>query len=109
MKVIGKLNDQDGIWGGGYIFFCPGCKCGHLIYDAAHILPTHGGARWTFNGDESKPTFAPSYLVGLPENGVQFSRKRCHSYVKDGMIQFLTDCWHDLRGKTVPMVDMEAW
>jgi hypothetical protein len=28
---------------------------------------------------------------------------RCHIFVRDGKIQFLNDCTHELAGKTVPM------
>ena len=108
MKVLGKLSNQDGVWQGGYMFFCPGCKCGHLIHDAAHRNGVSPG--WTFNGSDEKPTFSPSYLVGNPdEKGTRFAVRRCHSFIKDGMIQFLDDCFHELRGKTVSMVDMESW
>ena len=71
----------------GWMVFCPACKCGHLF-----------DKRWTFNGDIFKPTFTPSMLV---DRGVNLPR--CHSYVTDGKIQFLSDCTHELAGKTVPL------
>lgn len=77
----------------GYCFWCPACD----IYHAVNIEP--GG--WTFNGDEDKPTFSPSILFHGDENG--FGGFRCHSFVRDGQIQYLTDCTHDLAGKTVPL------
>ncbi len=67
-------------------FYCPGCKCSH-----AFTLPN-----WTWNGSLEKPTFSPSLLC----NGHDPS-SRCHSFVKDGRIQFLEDCHHHLAGKTV--------
>jgi hypothetical protein len=32
---------------------------------------------------------------------------RCHFFVRDGQIQFLEDCHHNLKGKTVPMEDLD--
>jgi hypothetical protein len=31
---------------------------------------------------------------------------RCHSFVRAGMIEFLSDCTHELAGKTVPIPDL---
>jgi len=70
---------------------------------------------WQFNGDYDKPTFSPSVLVtyehwvppATPENlnpGPQTKVKDiCHSFVRDGQIQFLSDCTHSLAGQTVPL------
>lgn len=93
------------------------------------------GPRWGWNGDVNKPTFSPSVLVqttGAPEgrelmtqaeedeydaiykaggvNAVFASRFgiRCHSFVNDGRIQFLTDCTHSLAGQTVDLPDYPA-
>ena len=72
----------------GYAIFCPACKCGH-VFDH----------RWHFNGDLEKPTFTPSLWVD------QGGSRSCHSVVTDGMIQFLDDCGHSLKGQTVPLED----
>lgn len=77
-----------------YTFFCPGCK-------ATHWVRTSGKQPcWSFNGDVDSPTLNPSILVrGRDQTG----DTRCHSYVKDGQIQFLPDCTHALAGKTVAL------
>jgi len=67
-----------------WLIFCPACKHGHAMND-----------RWTFNGDFEKPTFNPSLLV---EGEI-----RCHSFVRDGKIQYLSDCTHALAGQTVEL------
>lgn len=71
-----------------------------------------------------KPTFSPSLLIDserydppvTPENHEQWKREPwpqkkvrfvCHSFVRDGMIQFLTDCTHKLAGQTVELPDVE--
>lgn len=97
MRVLDKFRTEGD---GEYVFHCPGCKGGHVIREKGTTRP---GASWTFNGSLEKPTFSPSYLTGTDN----FTVRRCHSYIEDGMIRFLSDCWHELRGKTVPMVDME--
>lgn len=76
-----------------YGFQCPGCKYGH------HVTTP----RWTWNGSLEAPTFTPSILV----NGNTPSA-RCHSFVKDGKIQFLNDCFHELKGQTVDLPDWES-
>lgn len=78
----------------GYMFWCPGCKCGHGVATDR----TNPAANWTFNGDMEKPTFSPSVLVDKDR-----PERRCHLYVRDGQIQFLNDCHHGLRGQSVPM------
>jgi hypothetical protein len=76
-----------------FVVFCPGCKCGH------HFRT--GPGEWTFNGDMEKPTVSPSLLLTAPGD----PNYRCHSFVRDGMIQFLSDCNHALKGQTVPLED----
>lgn len=72
----------------GWMIICPACKKGHLF-----------DKRWKFNGDMDRPTFTPSMLV----YEIKDYQPRCHSFVTDGMIQFLNDCTHDLKGQTVPL------
>lgn len=74
-----------------FIFHCPGCGYGHWF------KTTGDSPCWTFNGDMVKPTVQPSLLVD--QNGPH----RCHSFIEVGNIRFLDDCWHDLKGKTVPL------
>jgi hypothetical protein len=73
-------------------FHCPGCKYGHWFGTG------HGG--WVMTGTREKPTVMPSILVNKDNDP---SYPRCHLFIKDGMIKFLGDCTHELRGKTVPM------
>jgi len=94
---------------------CPGC--GHT-----HIFDQ----RWTFNGNIDKPTFKPSMLsrwvdtpsplvhddngnlVKGPDGRVLGAKDMvCHSFVTDGMIQFLSDCTHELVGQTVELKNIE--
>jgi hypothetical protein len=98
---------------GLYKFTCPGCGNEHVIHTKE--LPNHNGAYWQFNGDVKKPTISPSinYRTGkyvdpnwTIDNEVCKS-VICHSFVRDGRIQFLVDSTHWLRGMTVdlPIID----
>jgi hypothetical protein len=56
---------------------------------------------WDWNGDLEKPTFSPSLLNYIESPG----GRRCHSFIKEGRIQFLGDCTHALKGQTVDLLD----
>lgn len=75
------------------VFHCPGC-------DEIHVVDQ----RWAFNNDMDKPTISPSLLVRYPIDGVD---RICHSFIKDGAIQFLSDCTHKMAGTTVDIPDFE--
>lgn len=80
------------------VFHCPGCKRSHPF--------TIGGTRninWTWNGSFEKPTFNPSLLCWASD-----PKQRCHCFVRDGMIQFLPDCHHELAGQTVEVPDWDS-
>jgi hypothetical protein len=87
------------------MIFCPACQQAHAVNDS-----------WTFNGDMDKPTFSPSLLVHghkdisddehakiMRGEHVELIPLICHSFVKDGKIQFLGDCTHEMAGKTVDL------
>lgn len=82
----------------GYAFECPGCKSDHMISTNLKFSPI----AWEFNGDVNSPTFSPSLLVWGSEPTL-----RCHSFVKNGKIEFLSDCFHGLKGQTVDLPEIE--
>jgi hypothetical protein len=104
-----------------YCFRCPGCGDVHSVRTAIPPLRPGVGGVWQWNGSIDKPTFSPSLLVTSghycaghqgdncwcsynrehPDNPAPFACYRCHSYVKDGAIEFLGDCSHTLAGQTV--------
>lgn len=97
------------IEGGEVGFWCHGCEC-------VHAIPIAGENAWTFNGNYEKPTFKPSILVRYRhptghsnENPAPlgydgpYTEDICHSFVTDGLIQYLADCTHQLAGKTVQL------
>lgn len=97
MSKVSELTNQDGSDIQMY-FVCPGCKIGHSFRIEGK------GPIWTWNNDVEKPTFSPSLLVQFGWKDGKHT-KRCHSFVRDGKIQFLNDCTHELAGKTVPLED----
>jgi len=96
---------------GQYLFECPGCGDSHSVTTCNEGYPH---PIWTFNGDINKPTVSPSILVRYPANPnameefKEWRKERvCHSFVKGGMIQFLSDCTHKLAGQTVELPDIK--
>lgn len=91
-----KLHD----YGNGDLgFHCPGCGSGHSFRVSADFsLP-----QWMWNGSMDNPTFTPSLLINQGDTA-----SRCHSYVTDGKIRFLSDCWHSLKGQQVELPDWDA-
>ena len=95
--MASKLRHNDGLLS----FRCPGCGWPHTVaVERDECFPGH--PIWTWNGSDESPTFSPSILVtGGELQGI------CHSFVRDGAIQFLPDCKHSLAGKTVPLPDWD--
>lgn len=92
MAKIRKVQQRKNTW--QYHFVCPGCNCEHVFDD-----------RWQFNQDFDNPTILPSFLqkgfLGFKDEKPFYGT--CHSFIKNGEIQFLNDCSHNLRGKTVKL------
>lgn len=109
---------------GRVVFHCPACNDTHALNI---VEGQHPG--WSFNGDYERPTFRPSvlyqsghYFTGQkdesgcwckynrehPDNPAPFTCTRCHSFVTDGRIQYLTDCTHALAGQTIDLPDIKC-
>lgn len=84
--------------GGEPAFECPGCGMYHQVH--VNERNPHTGAIWKWNGDKVRPTFSPSINVKWSENG---RVSICHSFVREGNIQFCPDSTHKLAGQTVPI------
>lgn len=78
--------------------FCPACKEANPNSDGLHCLNVSRIHR--FNGNYESPTFEPSLMAATPKMII------CHSYVREGMIQYLSDCTHGMAGQTVPLLDI---
>lgn len=82
---------------GQLIFWCPGCKENHGI-------PTKGPRQnnlpvWEWNGDLEYPTANPSLIV-------RYNNTICHLLMKNGILEFLSDCTHSFAGTTIEMEDV---
>jgi hypothetical protein len=116
-----KLHIVDHAPGDGHpdlMFWCPACKCGHGVWTSQ---PNgHTGAVWTFDGNFEAPTISPSILICVkmavppvtPENLDEWklkpwpqteTEKRCHTVISVGIINYCSDCTHELAGKSIPM------
>jgi hypothetical protein len=103
---MSKLIKIEGGRPGEFVFQCPGCGVGHSVLTDTSQKPC-----WQFNGSFKRPTFSPSILVEghytRDEDGtLTHEVVICHSFVRDGKIEFLWDCTHKLAGKTVDMEDV---
>lgn len=88
------LNDGTHIW------YCPACDTHH-----GGPINNSGPVSWDFDGDYENPTFSPSFLVRMPRAD---KVNVCHTFVRNGEIQYLSDCTHEMAGKTVKMIDIES-
>lgn len=91
-------------------YWCDGCEMRHMI----HIKPVPNNPQypvWEWNGSLEKPTISPSVLV----NWKNASNKRlaaigtCHTFIRDGVVEFLADCGHKLAGQNVPLKPTSEW
>lgn len=88
---------------GQVAYHCPGCDGPHfLALDDSNVVNGRPH-KWDFDGNLEVPTFHPS--IHVAPNMPEF---RCHSWIKNGMISFLTDSHHHLGGQTVPMPDWQT-
>lgn len=67
---------------------CPGCGNHHYYSEG-----------WTLTGTKEIPTFTPSYVSH--DKG-----KVCHSFLTNGRWIYLSDCTHDLKGKTMELPEI---
>lgn len=126
MKLSSKLRSwstKDGT-SSGLIYWCQGCKTHHQI-----VTKKLNGSSWTWDGNVDNPTFSPSVLVtgtdftekgekdfekwlanGARQPAPKFESKntRCHTFIKDGQVQFLSDCTHALAGQTLALPDLPS-
>lgn len=98
MAKVGRITNQDGT-DVSYAFDCPACGIGHSFRVEGD------GPKWSFNGDVDRPTFSPSLLVRWGKHGAM--DQVCHSFVRDGQMQFLSDCTHHLAGQTVTLPETD--
>ena len=104
-KLVNRLT-KDGVSYQSLMFMCPGCK----VWGASglHILPVNVSGSidrpsWTWDGNLELPTLSPSILSHYRDGD------RCHSFLRNGLFEFLADSTHPLAGTTVDIPDLEEW
>lgn len=87
------------------LFYCPGCDEPHQI-----------NRTWQITGPMSAPTVNPSVLVTKPANPDAIeefkewrTERRCHSFIRAGRIEYLTDSTHPKAGQTVDLIPFAQW
>lgn len=98
-----------------WYLFCPGCyenakqkvpdNPAFWIYDALHCF---NDTIHSFNKDVERPTLCPSLLCSSVQ-GPNGQKYICHSFVREGRIEFLGDCTHALAGQTVDLLDVQRY
>lgn len=114
-----RLHDAVMVW-------CPGCDCLHRMNVSTEGLPDEGHVVWEWNRalDETI-SFEPSILVHgsvfLHSDGtqctdwhedyktVEHTQGVCHSFLRNGIWDFLTDSRHKLSGQKVLVVPLPDW
>jgi len=68
------------------------------------ILPLFGRPSWKWDRNCVAPTISPSILSRAPDGDMMIV---CHSFVRNGVIEFLGDCTHELAGQSVELLDVD--
>jgi len=107
VKAVLRSVDDHGIKYNHLMFVCPGCVAGGPDgYAGVHALPVNttediGKPAWTWDGNLEAPTLSPSIL----SKGYCL----CHSFLRNGIFEFLSDSDHPLAGQSVPIPDLPSW
>ena len=72
-----------------YVFFCEGCKSVHQVNNS-------------WNVDIVNITITPSVLVTAPND-----IRRCHSFITEGKIKYLSDSTHKYKNETLDLLEFE--
>lgn len=64
-----------------------------------------GSNNWTWNGDINFPTLKPSISTKQSLNGELVV---CHSFVNDGIVEFLSDSTHDKSNMKISLLDIPS-
>ena len=101
------IGDDETRWYDCLAFICPGCLLRDTEGTGLHMLPVNTdktSPSWEWDGNLEAPTLSPSILTG--KNDPDF---KCHSFLRAGVFEFLSDCTHSLAGQNVPMPDLPDW
>ena len=95
IKVIEHIHEGEKFHPNQYMYFCKGCGKTHVFG-----LKAEGGHH-NFNMDLEVPTVTPSLVQNFTPG------QMCHSYINAGKIEYLSDCYHELKGQTIELPDID--
>lgn len=105
-----RVGPEQGYTAGGLAHWCPACESMHAFAIDGY---NSSGAKWTWDGNVQAPTFNPSMNirigpmptvpVGRPDAGKILV---CHYFLRGGVIEYLADCSHAMKGTRVPLPDL---
>lgn len=104
MKAQIRNVDDHGVSYQTLAFVCPGCAS--VGGSGLHLLPvntTEHSPSWDWDGNLERPTVEPSILTG---GGQPFT---CHSFLRNGVFEFLSDSTHRYAGQSVEIPDLPDW
>lgn len=81
-------------------YWCQGCENTHQVAVREGPHPC-----WSWDGNVEAPTFSPSVLVTYKDLSGEGQDERCHTFIRGGMVEFLSDCSHKFAGQTLPLPD----
>lgn len=112
MKSVLRTVDDHGNIYQALAFVCPGCAEA-ASSSGFHMLPVNSTTKapqWEFDGNLEAPTLRPSILTrGAPYSDTGAPVGVCHSFLRNGVFEFLSDCTHSMAGQNVPMHDLPEW
>lgn len=99
------------------LIMCPACDDLHMLPVGGDVPP--GKPKWEFNGNLEEPTLSPSILTrmfGYPKGIdpvlaaiLKPSDQVCHSFLRNGVWEFLGDCTHAFAGQHIPSPELPEW
>ncbi len=106
MKSMLRTVNDHGVSYQALMFVCPGCQADDRGSTGLHLLPVNSPQHqpsWEWDGNLEAPTLSPSILTGKDSPNI------CHSYLRNGVFEFLGDCTHPLVNQHVPIPDLPDW
>ena len=99
-----EVGREDGYSVDGQVaHWCPACNELHAF---ALQEKNSSGARWSWDGNVASPTMVPSMNISTGayvDPKCEVPGTRCHYFLRGGVIEFLGDCTHGMRGQRVPL------
>ena len=94
--VVRNLRGADGNKHEYVFYWCGGCRC-------AHSVPAK---RWNWNKNTESPTLSPSVRHFIPAGEGRPEKTLCHYHLRNGVLEYCSDCPHALNGQKVPLQEI---